>query len=109
SNVSVSNDIVPSHGTVPLATYFKGTPEDDTISGLSAGNNFINGLGGLNTVNFTETLTAADFSYNNTIGAWVVATASEGTDYLQGIEVVSDGSGPGFLLVGAGSAYATPD
>ena len=69
---------------------------------------FINGLGGLNTVNFTETLTAADFSYNNTLGAWVVTTATE-IDYLQGIEVVSDGSGPSFLLVGAGSSYATPD
>ena len=86
-----------------------GTPENDTISGLSAGNNFIDGLGGLNTVKFTETLTSSEFSYNNTIGAWVVTTASEGTDYLQGIEVVSDGSGPGFLLVGAGSSYATPD
>ena len=109
ANVSVTNDIVNSAIGVPLGTFFLGTPEDDTISGLSAGNNFIDGLGGLNTVKFTETLTSSDFSYNNTIGAWVVTTASEGTDYLQGIEVVSDGSGPGFLLVGAGSTYATPD
>jgi hypothetical protein len=109
ANVSVTNDIVNSAIGVPLGTFFLGTPEDDTISGLSAGNNFIDGLGGLNTVKFTETLTSSDFSYNNTIGAWVVTTASEGTDYLQGIEVVSDGSGPGFLLVGAGSTYATSD
>src|SRR6185437_5680142 len=43
------------------------------------------------------------------LGAWVVTTATEGTDYLQSIEVVTDGSGPSFLLVGAGGSYATPD
>ena len=107
SNVSVSNNIVPLGGTVALGTSFKGTPENDTISGLSSGNNLIMGDGGLDTADFSETLTASNFQMVS--GNWVVTTATEGTDILQAIELVKDGGNHTFLLVGGGSTYTSPN
>ena len=106
ADVSVTNNIVSFAG-VPLGTVFNGTPENDTISGLSGGDNYINGAGGIDTVNFTETLTASDFELSS--GNWITTTATEGSDILQGVEVVKDGGGHTFLLVGGGSTYTTPD
>ena len=106
SNVSVSNDINSFLGT-PLGAVFNGTPENDTISGLTGGKNFVNGGAGIDTVKFTETLAQANFQLTG--GNWVVTTATEGIDYLQGDEVVTDGAGHTFLLAGGGSTYATPD
>ena len=106
SNVSVTNDIVNGAAGVALGTFFKGTPENDTISGLSAGDNLILGDGGLDTVDFTETLTAANFQMIS--GDWVVTTATEGTDILQAVAVVKDGGGHTFLLVGGGT-YSSPN
>ena len=106
ADVSVTNNIVSFAG-VPLGTVFNGTPENDTISGLSGGDNSVTGTGGIDTVNFTETLTASDFELSS--GNWITTTATEGSDILQGVEVVKDGGGHTFLLVGGGGACATPD
>ncbi len=106
-NVSVTNDIVNSAAGEPLDTFFKGTPENDTIRGLSGGDNYIAGNGGLDTVDFSETLAASNFQMVG--GNWVVSTATEGTDILQAIEVVNDGAGHTFLLVGGGGTYASPN
>src|SRR5581483_6889460 len=90
-----------------LGTFFKGTPENDTISGLSSGNNLIMGDGGLDTADFSETLTASNFQMVS--GNWVVTTATEGTDILQAIERVKDGGNHTSLLVGGGSTYTSPN
>jgi Ca2+-binding RTX toxin-like protein len=85
----------------------KGTPGDDTIVN-SVNNDFIAGNGGTDTVDYIETLTAADFSYNTTFNAWTVTTSTEGTDLLLGVTAVGElFGGPHFLMVGQDSAYHT--
>ena len=106
TNVSISNNINSFTGA-PLGTVFNGTPENDTISGLSGGNNYINGAGGIDTVDFTETLSVSNFQMVG--GNWVVTTTTEGTDTLPAVELVNDGGGHTFLLVGGGSTYTSPN
>ncbi|MEF8698635.1 MAG: cadherin domain-containing protein [Candidatus Accumulibacter sp. UW20] len=74
----------------------------------NAGNNILTGHGGNDTLSgglgtdtatYTEDLNAADFSYDS--GHIQVTTDTEGTDHLNGIEVVTDGTNV-FRLVGAG-------
>ncbi|MEF8761583.1 MAG: cadherin domain-containing protein [Candidatus Accumulibacter sp. UW25] len=74
----------------------------------NAGNNILTGNGGNDTLSgglgtdtatYTEDLNAADFSYDS--GHIQVTTDTEGTDHLNGIEVVTDGTNV-FRLVGAG-------
>ena len=42
-------------------------------------------------------------------GNWVVTTTTEGTDTLPAVELVNDGGGHTFLLVGGGSTYTSPN
>jgi hypothetical protein len=84
----------------------KGSTGADTIIG-SSGNDFIAGNGGIDTVQYHEALTAADFTYNTTFSAWVLTTANEGTDLLQGIASVADNAGHHFLMAGQGGGYLT--
>jgi T1SS-143 domain-containing protein len=65
------------------------------------------GGSGVDTAQYTaSTLTTASFSYDQTTQSWVVTTTGQGTDHLQGVEVVTDGTHR-FLLVGGGSEYTT--
>src|SRR6185437_1664258 len=83
-----------------------GSANDIFVPGAS--NATIHGGGGVDTAMYTATaLTSGSFSYDSTTQSWVVATTNEGTDHLQGVEVVTDNSGHRFLLVGGGSEYTT--
>ena len=76
---------------------------NDTLQG-NAGNDSLIGGGGIDTAFYTEVLPTSDFSVK--AGHWTVTTATEGTDTLTAISAV-EASGQHFLLVGAGSQYAT--
>ncbi len=78
-----------------------GNGGDDSLDG-GDGADSIDGGAGIDTATFSGTLTAADFSYS--AGSWQVAG-----DTLEGVEVVTDGSGHTFRLVGADGSdgYAT--
>lgn len=74
---------------------------DDALSGAS-GNDLLLGQAGTDTASFSEILTRAaivDAGAN-----WVVTTTEDGTDQLNGIEIVTDGGEETqrFLLVGNG-------
>ncbi len=86
--------------TSPTSTgniVFNSSPNADTITGH----------GELDRVNYTETLTAADFSYNSTNNEWTVNAGGTDVDTLSGVELVTDGAGDTFLLVGGGSTYTS--
>ena len=84
----------------------EGGAGNDTFTGLG-GNDLLVGGGGINTAVYSESLTPAAFTYDTAAQKWTVTTATEGTDTLQGMGIVADGSvGHHFLLVGAGG-FAT--
>jgi len=93
-----------------------GGADNDTLSGSTgddilhgdAGNDDLYGGSGIDTAVYAADLSAADISYNPTQFRFEVnATAGgEGTDHLQGMEIVTDGGGQRFLLVGTGG-FAT--
>ncbi len=98
-----ANDILV--GGAGANTLNGGGGNDILIGG--GGNDTLIGGSGIDTAKYTTSLTSANFSYNATTGSWVVTThTAEGTDTLQGVEVVSDGTHR-FLLVGGGSEYTT--
>ncbi len=82
-------------------------PGDDTVHG-GAANDAISAGTGSDTATYTGTLSAASFSYDSANHRWVVNAGAEGTDFLTGVEIVTDGSGHRFRLVdgSGGSGYA---
>jgi T1SS-143 domain-containing protein len=83
----------------------EGGAGNDSFTGL-AGNDLIIGGAGIDTSIYATTLTTASFSFDVAHGNWTVAAGLDGTDTLQGMEVVTDGGGHHFLLVGGGG-FAT--
>ncbi|WP_439595147.1 hypothetical protein [Falsiroseomonas sp.] len=72
---------------------------DDVLTG-GGGNDVLSGGADLDTASYAATLTAADFQAGDT--SWTLVAEAEGTDKLDGVEIVTDGGGARFLLVGAG-------
>ncbi len=96
-----------------------GNSLDNVITG-NDGNNVLTGLGGndtliggagFDTANYLGTLTASDISYDSVHSDWIVNATNdgqnEGADTLSQMEIVTDGGGHTFLLVGGGSQYQT--
>jgi hypothetical protein len=73
----------------------------------SDGNDTITGHGELDTVVYTQTLSASDFSYNALSNVWTVTAGAGGTDHLTGVEKVTDGLSDHFLLVDPAGSYTT--
>jgi Ca2+-binding RTX toxin-like protein len=69
----------------------------DTFHGVG-GNDTIDGQGGIDTATYGDALSVASFSFTG--GQWHVATGTEGSDTLANVEVVTDGAGHTFRLVG---------
>ncbi len=107
----------PTPSTSTSAMDIEGSSSADVLAGAGGGDTFegfggddlITGNGGTDTAVYTETLTLGDFSFDTANNQWVVTTATEGTDDLKGIEIVTDGAGHRFLLVGGGSQFAVPN
>jgi len=72
-----------------------------------AGSDVITGGAGADSVTYTETLTASDFSYDSVHNQWLVTTGTEGADKLTGIETVTGGDGHHFLLVDLNGSFTT--
>ena len=70
----------------------------DTFNGVG-GNDTIDGRGGVDTATYADTLSVTSFSF--TSGQWHVATGTEGSDTLANVEMVTDGAGHTFRLVGS--------
>jgi len=84
----------------------EGGAGNDSFTGL-AGNDLIIGGAGIDKSIYAATLTTVSFSYDSAHQNWTVAAGADGTDTLHGIEIVTDGGGHRFLLVGGGSQYTT--
>ncbi|MDQ2082873.1 VCBS domain-containing protein, partial [Xanthobacteraceae bacterium Astr-EGSB] len=117
-------------GTPPLSIYpygsagqqILGTSGDDRFRGDygwpdvgrtyegRGGADFIAGGSGIDTARYSGTLTAADITTATDVNAyadgdqagWSIASATDGTDGLIGVERVTDGNGNTYLLVGSG-------
>ncbi len=72
----------------------------------SAGNDSVTGGPEHDTVHYTGTLTASDFSYDSVTNTWTVNAGAEGTDTLKGVEQVTDASHH-FLLVDPQGSYTS--
>ena len=106
---SVYNNNDNTNGTGnSLDNVITGNDGNNTLTG-GGGNDTLIGGAGVDTAHYTSSLTSASFSLDTPDNEWVVTTtpATEGTDHLSEIEIVTDGSGHRFLLVGAGSEYHT--
>ena len=77
----------------------------DTLTANSGNDRLIGGTG-IDTVNLAATLAASDFAYDAANADWQVSAAGS-VKTLTNVEAVVDGQGHRFLLVGAGSQYAT--
>jgi VCBS repeat-containing protein len=95
---AVTLDLAATNNSGPSITILGGSA-GDTLAG-SAGNDVFVGNGGTDTVHINATLSEASFSYSAGLGSWVVA--GQGTDVLNGVEVVTDNAGHTFRLVGGG-------
>ena len=89
------------------ADFLFGRAGADTLDGGTGGDTMDGGTG-IDTATYTGTLSAASFSYDSTNHRWVVNAGAEGTDFLTGVEIVTDGSGHRFRMVdgSGGSGYA---
>lgn len=75
--------------------------QSSVVIGDGAGNDtHVGNVALSDTVTYTDTLEAGDFSYAG--GTWTVDTDTEGDDTLSDIEIVDHGSAGRFLLVGNG-------
>lgn len=79
--------------------------DNDTQSSVAIGDgagndNHVGNVALTDTVPYTDTLGASDFSYAG--GTWAVNTGTEGDDTLSDIEIVEHGGAGRFLLVGNG-------
>ncbi len=103
------DDTVVDSSTGDMAIYTDAG--DDTVTG-GAGNDHIDGGEGGETAGVGDTaihaddLSASDITFDEPSGLWTVTTGTEGTDTLANVELVVDGGGQHFLLVGVGG-YAT--
>jgi len=69
---------------------------DDLIAG-GLGNDDIDGGDGVDTVQVSGTIAATDLSFG---GSWTL-NSDDGEDHLENVEIVEDGNGDRFLLVGS--------
>ena len=74
---------------------------NDTLIGGETGEVYTVATGEGDKAVYSATLTPANIAPDGA-GGWTVTTTGEGTDTLSGIEMVQDGSGHHFLLVGNG-------
>jgi Ca2+-binding RTX toxin-like protein len=107
-----ANEDLTHYGTNG-ANLIDGGAGNDSLEG-GAGNNILFGGSGTDTAVYTSTLTTANITAvvdadpttaGNQAG-WQVSAGAEGTDLLNGVERVTDGTGHNVLLVGNGG-YAT--
>ncbi|SSW89296.1 T1SS-143 domain-containing protein, partial [Rhodopseudomonas pentothenatexigens] len=85
----------------------EGMAGDDLLEGGADDDQLIGGSG-TDTATYATNLSAGDISYDPSLSVFRVDAigGGEGSDDLQGMEIVTDGGGHRFLLVGAGG-YAT--
>jgi hypothetical protein len=83
------------------------TSTGNIVFNSSSGNDSITGHAELDTVNYTQTLSAGSFSYDSGQNQWTVSAGAGGTDHLTGVEKVADGSGHNFFLVDPSGSYTT--
>jgi hypothetical protein len=82
-----------------------GTEYNDRFSGTSGNQSYIGG-DGIDIAMFDGALTGSSFTIVD--GKWVVTSSADGTDTLDGVEIVQ-GAGGKFLLVGAGGFASLED
>ena len=92
----VSGPVTYNGGTA--SDTITGSPSNDTFN-VGSGNDTIDGGAGTDTVQYDAALQASDITVVN--GQWQVSDGADGTDTLNNVEKVSDGTHT-FLLVGAG-------
>ncbi|MGY3597188.1 Ca2+-binding RTX toxin-like protein [Bradyrhizobium sp. USDA 4341] len=79
----------------------------DLAGNVGSGSTVVqSGGSGIDTVNVSQTLQASNFAYDAADSVWQIA-ATGVSETLSGVEQFVDGAGHKFLLVGAGSQYAT--
>src|SRR6185437_14508646 len=82
--------------------YTSPTSIGNIVFNSSANADTITGHGENDTVNYTETLNVADFSYNSGTGQWTVNAGGTDVDTLSGVEIVQGAQTGRYLLVGGG-------
>ena len=89
-----------------LNNVIKGNSGDNILTGL-AGNDSLDGGDGNDTAAYNEGLNAASFLYNFASGHWTVSDATEGTDTLTSVGMVSHTGLGRFFLVGPDSDFTS--
>ncbi|MFN0264741.1 beta strand repeat-containing protein [Tepidamorphus sp. 3E244] len=100
---AADNNVVGNNGANTVA----GEGGDDTFTGGAGDDTFTGGETGEtdgDTFILVDAIGAGDFS--ETADGWSITTASGGTDTLTEVEIVEDGNGDRFLMVGQGG-FAT--
>ena len=98
-------------GTLVLSPgddHFTGDASDETIVG-GLGDDEIDGGAGTDTAVYSGSLSLESFVYDEANDVWTVTGAGNGSDTLSNVEVVRDGAGNTFLLVGGGGFASIQD
>lgn len=98
ANLDIEANAGSAFSGTSASEIISGGTGNDTITG-GGGNDTILGGGGTDTAVYASVLTAASFSYDTADHEWVVTSAADGTDHLNGITKVTDGGGHTFWLV----------